>query len=157
MMTFGLAVPLLSIAVICDTALNLTASIILLEQFIEGCEADGLDTSNTKTAFWDSFGLLPTEIRGCCFIVLGYVSVFWSLFAFDWIGDVEGPWAGGVAMLVPLLMPTMVGIVLLMKRKLAQQQLFDPQNDTDQIEMAKVESPLGYPQVTNDEFVVISQ
>jgi hypothetical protein len=157
MMTFGLAVPLLSIAVICDTALNLTASIILLEQFIEGCEDNGLDASNTKTAFWDSFGLLPTEIRGCCFIVLGYVSVFWSLFAFDWIGDVEGPWAGGVAMLVPLLMPTMVGIVLLMKRKLAQQQLFDPQNDTDQIEMAKVESPLGYPQVTNDEFVVISQ
>jgi hypothetical protein len=113
MTTFGLAVPLLAVAVMCDTVSRLGTVEVMLERFIEACERDGLDAGKLKQEFWQGFSLSPGEVTGCVYIVLGYESIFWSLFAFDWIADVYGSLSGGLTMLVPLLLPTLIGFVTL--------------------------------------------
>jgi hypothetical protein len=77
MMTVGLAVPLLAIAVICDTIITLGTVLLLLERFIEACEKDGLDAGKMKQEYLEGFSLSPREVTGYVqHIVLGYVSVF---------------------------------------------------------------------------------
>jgi Leucine-rich repeat (LRR) protein len=153
MMTFGLAVPLLAIAILCDTAVNTAVLLLLLERFIGSCEKNGLEASHLKQDFWNSFRLSNTEVTGCVYIVLGYVSIFWSLFAFDWIADVYGSLAGGLTMLVPFLMPTMTGFWLLRQRAVQKTEIVG-QQETNSIELCETGNPVILPQTTNDSFIV---
>jgi Leucine-rich repeat (LRR) protein len=152
MLTFGLAVPLLSVAVICDTILNLATVILFLERFAQLSEHHRLpDTEKFRQEFWNSFRLDSREVPGCVYIVMGYVSVFWSLFVFDWIADVYGSFAGGLAMVVPLLMPTLVGYCVLRRQGLRGQILVTRQHSNN-IELAESDNPMIMPQTTNDDF-----
>jgi Leucine-rich repeat (LRR) protein len=154
MMTFGLAVPLLAVAILCDTAFNTAVLLLLLEQFIESCKKNGLDASNLKQEFWNSFRLNSSEVPGCIYIVLGYVSIFWSLFAFDWIADVYGSLAGGLAMLIPLLMPASIGFLLLRWYRRGERVDLKHQAKTGTIELCETGNPVILPQSTRDEFSV---
>jgi Leucine-rich repeat (LRR) protein len=151
MLTFGLAVPLLNIAIMCDTVFNLGATIMLLDKFIVQCMRNGLDISNAKDAFWRSF-LLPMQTTEWCYIVLGFVSVFWSLFAFDWIADVYGSLAGGLAMLVPLLVPMLVALAVLLQRDRLRERILGHISMTIELESR---NPIIMPQTTKDDFVTI--
>jgi Leucine-rich repeat (LRR) protein len=141
MLTFGLAAPLLSIAVLCDTMVNFLWMLLLLERL-------GTDATGLKQKYWNSFGLYSEEVVGCVYIVLGYVSAFWSLFAFDWIADVHGSMAGGLTMLVPLLLPTLIGYIML---RLQRTNMMGGQ-DSVGLELAKNSNPMIMPQTTNDDF-----
>jgi Leucine-rich repeat (LRR) protein len=151
MMTFGLAVPLLAIAIMWDTAFNVSTILLVLERFIGSCEQSGLEAEKFRQEFWSSFWLSKREVVGCVHIVLGYVSIFWSLFAFDWIADVYGLVSGGLTVLVPLLVPTLIGNFLLRRHRIARQMEVSPQSD-DNIELAEIRNPVVVPQSTNDEF-----
>jgi Leucine-rich repeat (LRR) protein len=151
MMTFGLAVPLLAVAVMCDTIFNLGTVLMSLERFIEACEKDGLNAGKLMQEFWEGFSLNPREVTGCVYIVLGYVSFFWGLFAFDWIADVYGSLAGGLTMLVPLLLPTLIGYVTLRWKGLGEQVTVRRQ-DSNGTELIETSNPMMLPQTTNDGF-----
>jgi hypothetical protein len=146
MLTFGLTVPLLNLAVICDTSVHLGMTIVLLNRSISFCEGSEQDGELIRQEFWNNFSLEAQEIRGCCFIVLGYVSVFWSLFAFDWIGDVHGALAGGLTMLLPLLLPTLIGFILLRRQRLGEQVMM--KGPEDDIELSEIMNPVIFPQST---------
>jgi hypothetical protein len=151
MMTFGLAVPLLAVAILCDTAFNLILVLGLLESFIVACEKNGLSAGTLMQEFWSSFSLNKNEAVGCVHIVLGYVSIFWSLFAFDWIADVYGSLAGGLAMSVPLLVPSIIGHFILRGYPQQEQELVSRQQ-TSNIELGEIVNPVILPQCTNDVF-----
>jgi Leucine-rich repeat (LRR) protein len=151
MMTFGLAVPVLAVAVIWDTASNLGTVLLLLEKFVGLCERNRLDVAEIRQEFWNGFILSSEDVSRCVYTTLGYVSVFWSLFAFDWIADVYGSLAGGLTMLVPLIAPTLVGFILLNRKKLSDRPTISRQR-TENIELSVVESPIVQPQLTNDDF-----
>jgi hypothetical protein len=148
MMTFGLAVPLLAVAIICDTAYNLLISLQWLERFIGLCGEHGLVATNLKQEYWNSFRLSNREVTGTVHIVLGYVSIFWSLFAFDWIADVHGSLTGGLTMLIPLVLPTMIGFAVLMRGEHAE----IARQETNNIELAVTSNPVILPQTTIDDF-----
>jgi Leucine-rich repeat (LRR) protein len=157
MMTFGLAVPLLAVAILCDTTFNTAVFLLLLERFIGSCETNGLDASHLKQEFWNSFRLNSSEVPVSIYIVLGYVSVFWSLFAFDWIADVYGSLAGGLTMLVPLLLPTMIGYCLLRWHRAVRTAGIIWQHETNSIELCETGNPVILPQTTNDGFSISEQ
>jgi hypothetical protein len=73
------------------------------------------------------------------------------LFVFDWIADVYGSFAGGLAMVVPLLMPTLVGYCVLRRQGLRGQILVTRQHSNN-IELAESDNPMIMPQTTNDDF-----
>jgi Leucine-rich repeat (LRR) protein len=154
MMTFGLAAPLLSVTVVCETALYLITAMVLLEKFIDLSKQSGLNTDSMRQEFWNSFHLNGGEAADCVFIVLGYVSVFWSLFAFDWIADLYGTLAGGLSMLVPLVVPTLIRFLVLPSKSVVQHIATARQNrqKSVNIEVVVVASPLILPQIVNDEF-----
>jgi hypothetical protein len=155
MITFGLAVPLLAIAVICDTIFYSATMIVLLERFVRLCDSNGLDAGKVQLEFWDSFGLEPREVPGCCYIVLGSMSVFWCLFAFDWVGDVYGSLAGGLVMLVPLLMPTMLCFAQLRRKRQREKRTTASKPRNDDIELIVIGNPVNpviLPQNTVDDF-----
>jgi hypothetical protein len=154
MTTFGLAVPLLAVAILCDTAFNTAVLLLLLERFIGSCEKHGLDASQLKQEFWNNFRLSNREVTGCVFIVLSYVSIFWSLFAFDWIADVYGSLAGGLTMLVPLLVPTMTGFWQLRWHRAVRKTEIIGRQETNSIELCAIGNPVILPQTTNDGFSV---
>jgi hypothetical protein len=149
MMTFGLAVPLLAVAVFVDTIVALGSALVMLEKSVQ---PNSMDSGRLKQEFWDSFSLNTGEVTRCCYIVLSYVGVFWSLFTFDWIADVHGSLAGGLGMLIPLLMPPMIGYVLLGRRGLRCQPALPLQLElTSSIELAEVVNPVISPQtIRND-------
>jgi Leucine-rich repeat (LRR) protein len=157
MMTFGLAVPLLAVGILCDTAFNTVVLLLLLERFIGSCEKNGLNASNLKQEFWNSFRLNISEVPGSIYIVLGYVGIFWSLFAFDWIADVYGSLAGGLTMLVPLLLPTMIGYCLLRWHRAVRTAGIIWQHETNSIELCETGNPVILPQTTNDGFSISEQ
>jgi Leucine-rich repeat (LRR) protein len=148
MLTFGLAVPLLSIAVICDIVFNLAMELILLERVERICENCNI-TGNQRQEYWNSFRLDIVDVTQCCYIVLGFVSLFWSLFVFDWIGDVYGLFSGGLAMLVPLLLPALIAVVLFRRNR--EQRVLSRQK-SDDLELTEIRNPVNMPQVTNDDF-----
>lgn len=154
MLTFGLAVPLLSIAVICDSAFNIVVAVWLLERFLRLCEQNKLVTARAKREYWDGFSLSAGEATGCVYVVLGYVSVFWSLFAFDWIADVYGSLAGGLTMLVPLLMPTIIGFVFLRRASRLRSSLgfAISRQETGGMELSQTINPVIQPQSICDDF-----
>jgi Leucine-rich repeat (LRR) protein len=154
MMTFGLAVPLLAVAILCDTAFNTAVLLLLLERFTGSCGQNGLDASRLRQEFWNSFRMNNNEVAGCVYIVLGYVSTFWSLFAFDWIADVYGSLAGGLTMLVPLLLPTMTGFWLLRWHRAVRKAGIIWRQETNSIELCETGNPVIFPQATNDDFRV---
>jgi hypothetical protein len=80
---------------------------------------------------------------------LGFVSLFWSLFVFDWIGDVYGLFSGGLAMLVPLLLPALIAVVLFRRNR--EQRVLSRQK-SDDLELTEIRNPVNMPQVTNDDF-----
>jgi Leucine-rich repeat (LRR) protein len=151
MLTFGLAVPLLNIAVLCDTAFSLATVIVSIHRSIELDNTSGLASAKAIQEFWVSFDLPSDTVAGCCCIVLGYVSMFWSLFVFDWIGDVYGSLPGGLAMLVPLILPSLVGYGLLRTKKI-RERLETVSQTSVAIELGGGISPLILPQNTNDNF-----
>jgi hypothetical protein len=151
MMTFGLAVPLLAVAIMCDTVFNLATVLLLLERFSTACEKNGLDAANINQQFWNSFSLSDREVAGCVHIALGFVSIFWSLFAFDWIADVYGQFAGGLATLVPLLVPSMTSYFI-MRRYEQRERSTISRRTTDNIELGEIANPVILPQRTNDDF-----
>jgi hypothetical protein len=152
LLTFGLAVPLLAIAIFCDTLFNLAIIFISLEKL---CKEGGKDIVSLKKEFWRNFGFDSVEVAGCCYIVVGYVSIFWSLFAFDWIGDVFGSLCGGLAMLVPLLMPMLIAFMIL-RRSIHREQRgnwrTNSRSRSDDVEFAETSNPIRVPQATNDDF-----
>jgi hypothetical protein len=156
LLTFGLAVPLLAIAIFCDTLFNLAISYISLEKLCQESGEDAADAVKLKEEFWRNFGFDSTEIACCCYIVLGHVSVFWGLFAFDWVGDVFGSLSGGLAMLVPLSMPMLIAVFVL-RRSLRREQKVNGRSNSrprrDGIEFAETGSPVRAPQATNDDFI----
>jgi Leucine-rich repeat (LRR) protein len=157
MMTFGLAVPLLAVAILCDTAFNTAVLLLLLGRFIGSCEENGLDASHLKQEFWNSFKLNSGEVSGSMFIVLGYASIFWSLFSFDWIADVYGSLAGGLVMLIPLLLPTMTGFWLLRWHRAVRKSEIVGRQETNRIELCETGNPVILPQTTNDGFSISEQ
>jgi Leucine-rich repeat (LRR) protein len=151
MLTFGLAVPLLNIAVLFDTAFSLGTILVLIQSSTEVDDSSNLDSAKARQEFWDSFDLPADAVSGCCYIVLGYVSLFWSLFVFDWIGDVYGSLSGGLAMLVPLMLPSLVGYGLLRTKQL-RERLDNARKTSIAIELGGGINPLILPQNTNDNF-----
>jgi Leucine-rich repeat (LRR) protein len=151
MLTFGLVVPLFDFAVLWDTAFHMGLMMLLLDKFVWSCKCNGLDAGGVKQEFWSSLRLQTRDVTICCYIVLGYISVFWSLFAFDWIGDVYGSLAGGLSMLVPLILPTLIGFCLLTSTRLRGQTAIVGQ-PSDGIELHEVANPVILPQSTVDAF-----
>jgi hypothetical protein len=102
--SFGLASPLVAVAVSIDTIISNLIWKLLIGRYMEEC---GFTSSNrglkkkkqqlqrleeaTKGA---SKGLF-----GCIFIVVGVVSVFWGLVVFDMTADVYGDFAGGMCVM----------------------------------------------------------
>jgi Leucine-rich repeat (LRR) protein len=150
MLTFGLAVPLLAVAVVFDTVVSLGIITVIIDKFIG---LHDLDNCRVNQEFWSSFSLSNSEGPHCCYIVLGYVGVFWSLFAFDWIGDVYGPLPGGLVMLVPLITPMMIGFILLRMKRLMG-RFAGSARQTDNLELTETLNPVVLPQATQDEFSV---
>jgi hypothetical protein len=151
LMTFGLAVPLLAVAIMFDTVFNPMVTLLLLERFSELCQRNGLDPGNLSSEFWNSFTLSTGEVSSIVYIVLGYVSIFWSLFAFDWIADMYGLLAGGLTMLLPLVIPTTIGFCLLRWCRRGEQADIRRQ-ETSTIELCETGNPVILPQTTNDDF-----
>jgi hypothetical protein len=124
-------------------------------KIIEACEKDGLDAGKLKKEFWQGFSLSPREVMGCAHIVLGYVGVFCILFAFDWIADVYSSLAGGLTMLVPLLLPTLIGYGTLRWVRLGE-QITVRQRDFSCTELVETSNPTLLPQTTNDDLVLMT-
>jgi Leucine-rich repeat (LRR) protein len=151
MLTFGLAVPLLAVTVVFDTLLNMATTLVLLQKYIAICEQSETATEYVKQEFWNSFRMDSRQARRCCYIVLGYVSLFWSLFAFDWIGDVYGTVAGGLAMMVPLIMPTLIALITLRNRP--SEKVATLRQESDNLELGKIIiNPVILPQTASDDF-----
>jgi Leucine-rich repeat (LRR) protein len=102
MITFGLAVPLLSAIVLFETIIYHGTMVLILERFTELCVQGGLKADIVRQAFWESALLDRNQSSNCCYIMMGFVGIFWSLFVFDMIGDVYGPLAGGLTMWIPV-------------------------------------------------------
>jgi Leucine-rich repeat (LRR) protein len=152
MLTFGLAVPTLAAAVLCDTIINIGSSLFLLEQNVQRSYAETMITCKVRQEFWKSFRLSQREeASSCCYIVLGYVGIFWSLFMFDWMGDVYGSLTGGLMMLIPLVLPTVLGVILLKRAQPRQQHVISRQI-SNSIEINEIRYPVIRPQSTNDDF-----
>jgi Leucine-rich repeat (LRR) protein len=154
MLTFGLAVPLLNIAVVIDTVFNLGASVMLLNKFTRQCEYHDVDAGKASDKFWDSLRLEAAEMVLCCYIVLGFTGIFWSLFAFDWIGDVYGSLAGGLSMMVPLLTPMLIGFILLRRLNLREQVVVSRLKSVA-FELQEILNPVILPQTTRDDFSAV--
>jgi Leucine-rich repeat (LRR) protein len=150
MMTFGLAVPLLSIAVVCDTVFNLVTDLVLIKISVKSCQLNRLEVGTLTQEFWEHFDMSPRDIKRCAFVVFGYISVFWSLFVFDWIADVHGSMVGGLVMLVPLILPTLVGLPI-MRRMTPRTVSKIRRNVTTGVEFAEIGNPLNMP-FTDDTF-----
>jgi Leucine-rich repeat (LRR) protein len=151
MLTFGMAVPLLDLAVVCDTAFHICMVTVLSDRFIGDCNCNGLDTRGARQKFWNSFRLRTRDVTRCCYIVLGYISVFWSLFIFDWIGDVYGSLSGGLVMLVPLLFPMLIGFFML-RRRILREHMEVTWQKSDDIELNEISNPVLLPQSGAEKF-----
>jgi Leucine-rich repeat (LRR) protein len=153
--TFGLAVPLLAVAAVFDTMVHLS-KFLLLQEVGQLCGSMSVEESENNQAalvrmeFWRSFSLHQRELRRSCFIVMGFVSVFWSLFAFDWIGDTYGSLAGGLVMLVPLIFPSMLTFVIT-ARKSIRERLSSASVQSHAIELNAATIPVVLPQATRDD------
>jgi Leucine-rich repeat (LRR) protein len=154
MLTFGLAVPLLALAVLVDTTLNLFTTVTLLERFVRLSKCNNLDAEVVVDKYWLHLGIESRYLVICSAVVLVYVSVFWSLFAFDWIADVYGSRAGAVAMLVPVVMPTLLGAFVLRGSNYCAVRSA-PRLLPDNIELHTLHSPMILPQSTQDRFRVV--
>jgi hypothetical protein len=113
LITFGLASPLLSLAVCVDSAFTFIMFITYVEKLLR--VSDDVDdmspnkktsiTTPTTTLLWaklESAATGATDGVGSVFWMINVMSgVFWSLFVFDMIADVYGDIAGGLVVLVP--------------------------------------------------------
>jgi Leucine-rich repeat (LRR) protein len=128
LVTFGLAAPLLAINVLVGMMFYFGIIVVLLHRFTTLCETNGIAAGTVEKAVWRRFGLKHGQVSGCCYVVMGFIGVFWSLFMFDWIADVYGSVAGGLSMLVPLLMPLGLCVIVL-QRYHNQEVISEKKND----------------------------
>jgi Leucine-rich repeat (LRR) protein len=106
MLTFGLASPLLALAICVDTVAVVFMFMYMVRRFISfHISADG--TFDHAKEAWMRIEQCTQEavsgIHSVVWVILAFVSVFWSLFVFDMIGDVYGAVKGGVTVLLPTL------------------------------------------------------
>jgi Leucine-rich repeat (LRR) protein len=113
LITFGLASPLLSLAICVDSVVMLVVVMTYVDKLLR--DPNGVDKSSvtTKTSVTTSATALlwarlesaaagSTEGVGSVYWIINVMSgMFWSLFMFDIIADVYGNTAGGLVILVP--------------------------------------------------------
>jgi Leucine-rich repeat (LRR) protein len=153
LLTFGLAVPVLAVMVFIGIIFNLASDLILLRKFVKCCAENGMAVDTVENIIWESILLHRQEVVGSCYVVMGFVGIFWSIFMFDWIADTNGTLSGGLAMLVPLLMPLAIGWTLLRAKKLGCSPIFQRIRNRTDISVEKRDlSTVLLPQQTDDDF-----
>jgi Leucine-rich repeat (LRR) protein len=111
--TFGLAIPLLALATFLEAITYFSLKYWTVEKFVVVCGNGGVESDQVRNEFSNSMTLSLRQCRVYCFVLMGFIGVFWSLFAFDMIGDVYGPFAGALTILVPLLLPMLTTAYML--------------------------------------------
>jgi Leucine-rich repeat (LRR) protein len=106
LLTFGLASPLLAIAVFVDTLTVVIMWFFMVRRFVNLHAGSERGVDNSRAA-WERLEYCTenavTGIHSVVWVIVGFVSVFWSLFVFDMIGDVFGGEAGGFMVMCPTL------------------------------------------------------
>jgi Leucine-rich repeat (LRR) protein len=113
LVTFGLASPVLSLAICWDSIFMLIISVTYVERVLRGAHG----TRNLSVVKQDSVAASPvasiwTKLEGSAagatngigsvfWMINIMLGIFWSLFVFDMIADVYGNTAGGLVILVP--------------------------------------------------------
>jgi hypothetical protein len=105
LLTFGLASPLLAVVIAFEAMTYFGSSYFIVERFVRLCSEGNLDAHDVRETFVRSVHVGKYFLRECCYITMGFIGVFWSVFVFDMIGDVYGELAGGLATLFPILLP----------------------------------------------------
>jgi Leucine-rich repeat (LRR) protein len=113
LLTFGLASPLLAIAVVFQVVTFYGMNIALMDRFIKLCVKGGCNDDQVRRIFQEGLTLESKVCMNICVVMMGFVGIFWSLFVFDMIGDVYGASIAGPALLAPLIAPVITGIIVL--------------------------------------------
>jgi hypothetical protein len=153
LMTFGLASPLLALAVAWEGFTAWVVCLTLMERFIRLCKAGGAKEDDVRRVLHASFTFTHTEIHTCLYVTMGFVGLFWCLTVFDKIGDKYGISAGAYFIIVPLVTPLAVCFCVISAVVRRQHKRQESLN----IELCNVPNPLIVPQSTVDDFNVQDQ
>jgi Leucine-rich repeat (LRR) protein len=153
LMTFGVACPLLGVAVFVQSVMYFGVNILLMENFISRCDEIGLNKEEVRTMLMGSLELGYRHCFSCGSLMMGFVGLFWSLFVFDMIGDDYGPFPAGLTSLFVLVSPLVICLVIL-------RQFLIPDNKmrarypscTEGVELAEIGNPVMRPQSLRDKF-----
>jgi Leucine-rich repeat (LRR) protein len=145
LLTFGLASPLLAIAVVFQVVTFYGMNIALMERFIKLCVKGGCNDDQVRRIFQEGLTLESKVCMNICVVMMGFVGIFWSLFVFDMIGDVYGASIAGPALLAPLLAPMLTGILVL--------KVFGRSSSVDRRSLLTEDlNPISAPQSVDDKF-----
>jgi Leucine-rich repeat (LRR) protein len=144
LMTFGLASPLLAFAIVFQVVTYNGMNVAIMERFASTCSDEGIETETVRHTFRDGLTLHKKESLQVCFVMMGFIGVFWSLFVFDMIGDVYGAHKAGTALLAPLLMPVCAGIFVL------KFYFWKEHRNADSSGLSEILNPVYYPQNGGD-------
>jgi Leucine-rich repeat (LRR) protein len=152
-LTFGLACPPLTFAVVFQGFTTAVTRQILMERFTRLCIQGGIAEEDVHRALLRSFEMKERQVHMCLYIMMAFVGIFWSLFVFDMIGDVYGASTGALCMIVPLTVPMLLCHLLIRKIRLSR----DTESFTDSkfgagYELETIGTPLSHPQNAEDSF-----
>jgi Leucine-rich repeat (LRR) protein len=150
LLTFGLASPLLAIAVVVDGVVDCAVWHYVVERYAALCEQEGESIEQVKTAVLSNFELNGMQLCNSLYCTMGFVGIFWSLFVFDMIGDVYGNSVGALCMLFPLLLP--ISACYLTIRLLPSIDSRASTMVAKGVELRYIANPIVTPQGTSDGF-----
>jgi hypothetical protein len=150
LMTFGIACPLLTFAVVVDGLLTTHVWHVIMERYINLCVRGGVSDTAVRQVLFSGFSIHDGQVVKCLYIMMGFIGVFWGLFIFDMIGDIYGSFIGGLCVIVPLFMPMGRCIIFKRRFRIRSRRL---QNQSVGFELERVTNPVIVPQDTVDEFV----
>jgi Leucine-rich repeat (LRR) protein len=105
LLTFGVACPLICIAVIINSYSHLSLLVMMANRFVGVLQSTGT-TAAAAANLVDTSTVLNSHRNGVQsvlgMIVLVVVPLFWTLFVFDMIGDVYGARDGALSLICPL-------------------------------------------------------
>jgi Leucine-rich repeat (LRR) protein len=104
-LTFGMASPLLAVAVTADGILAPTIWLLIIERYTRLCTQAGVDGALVRDVVMRSFIFDLTRIKRCIYIMNVFAAIFWSFFVFDMIGDLYSTSVAGLCTIAPLLLP----------------------------------------------------
>ncbi len=146
LMTFGLASPLLAVAVAVDSVVMLVMWRVMLGRYLCLCGKAGLESEAVNRLQL----ALHQALRGVDRGVLSSVcmsGVFWSIFVFDMMGDVYGNVVGACMVIVVVLgLPLVMWVVCGALKKMSEREGGSMRTEADKvecdIEMTTVVNPI---------------